>query len=82
MCLLVLILYIPINNFSAGIKCLAQGHNAVPQVWLKPAAPSISSQALYHRAPLPFVSVGHKPKKLILTVCHSDVLPKEFLKAL
>ena len=48
-----LILYVPVNNFSVmwervipgltstkqGIKCLAQGHNAVPLVRLKPATP-------------------------------------------
>ena len=32
------------------MKCLAQLHNAVTQVRLEPATPSVSSQALYHWA--------------------------------
>ena len=59
-----LILYVLVNNFSVmsgwvflgwtstkqRIKCLAQGHNAVPSGEAITPNPSISSQALYHWA--------------------------------
>ena len=63
-CLFDLFLYVPVNIFSAmsglvflgwtstkqRIKCLAQGHDAVPLVRLRPATPQSLSQAPYHWA--------------------------------
>ena len=59
-----LILYVPVNNLSVtsgrvflgwtstklGWMCLAQGHNAVTPGEARTRSPSVSSQALYHRA--------------------------------
>ena len=64
-CLFDLILYVPVNIFSAmservllgwtstkqRIKCLAQGHNTVPPVRLEPATP-LSPDSLSQRASL------------------------------
>ena len=39
-----------LNQYLARVNVLAQGHNAVMPVRLKPMAPSVLSQALYHWA--------------------------------
>ena len=52
LCLLMLILYIPVNIFSVMLRrlpvFLAQGHTAVTPVSLKPSDHSISSLTLYY----------------------------------
>ena len=47
------------TSTKQGLMCLAQGHNKVTPVRLKPAAPSVSSQALYHWA-----TALHAPGKI------------------
>ena len=97
LCLFVLILYVPVNNFlimsqrvflswtvtKQGIKCLAQGHNAVPPVKLEPATPR--SRVKYSTTALPFVLILANSADLIkcsimlhfiwvFTVCQSTSL--------